>query len=97
MEGIDHTFLQELPEEYRNELLQNEDLFRRNLGQPPAPSNAPVAEAQPMDTASFIATITDPALRLEVLSNLDHATLASLPPSILAEARRAQNQIRYNR
>lgn len=50
-----------------------------------------------MDTASFIATITDPALRLEVLSNLDHATLASLPPSILAEARRAQNQIRYNR
>lgn len=41
-----------------------------------------------MDLASFIATVTDPALRREIFANMDEATIASLPPNLMAEARR---------
>lgn len=41
-----------------------------------------------MDLASFIATVTDPRLRQEILAGLDEATIATLPPNLMAEARR---------
>jgi hypothetical protein len=41
-----------------------------------------------MDIASFIATVTDPALRREIFMNMDEGTLNTLPPNLLAEARR---------
>jgi hypothetical protein len=40
-----------------------------------------------MDVASFIATVTDPRLRQEIFAGLDEATIATLPPNLLAEAR----------
>ena len=50
-----------------------------------------------MDLASFIATVTDPRLRAEILSGLDEATLATLPPNLMAEARRLHDQLRSDR
>ena len=43
-----------------------------------------------MDIASFIATVVDPALRREIFSNMDEATVATLPHNLMAEARRVQ-------
>lgn len=50
-----------------------------------------------MDIASFIATVVDPALRREIFSNMDEATVATLPPNLMAEARRVHEQIRNER
>jgi hypothetical protein len=50
-----------------------------------------------MDVASFIATVTDPALRREIFMNMDEATMATLPPNLMAEARRIRDQIRVDR
>ncbi len=50
-----------------------------------------------MDIASFIATVVDPALRREIFSNMDEATVATLPPNLMAEARRVQEQMRNER
>lgn len=44
-----------------------------------------------MDIASFIATVNDPSLRREIFMNMDEATLNSLPPNLMAEARRVQD------
>jgi len=54
-------------------------------------------EAQQMDIASFIATVTDPRLRLEIMAGLDEATIATLPPNLYAEAQRMNDQIREER
>jgi hypothetical protein len=35
-----------------------------------------------MDIASFIATVTDPRLRTEILGGLDEATINTLPQSV---------------
>lgn len=50
-----------------------------------------------MDVASFVATVTDPRLRQEIFSNMDEATLATLPPHLMAEARRNNDHMRYDR
>ena len=50
-----------------------------------------------MDLASFIATVTDPNLRRDIFMNMDEGTLASLPPNLMAEARRVQDQLRNER
>jgi hypothetical protein len=50
-----------------------------------------------MDIASFIATVTDPNLRREIFMNMDEATIASLPPNLMAEARRMHDQLRFER
>jgi hypothetical protein len=47
-----------------------------------------------MDTASFIASVSDPRLRTEILAGLDDATIATLPANLIAEARRAGDMIR---
>lgn len=50
-----------------------------------------------MDVASFVATVTDVNLRREIFMNMDEATLATLPPNLMAEARNVQNYIRQDR
>ena len=47
----------------------------------------PRREAENMDLASFIATVTDPRIRQEIFATLDEAAMASLPANLLAEAR----------
>lgn len=91
-EGIDREFFYSLPEEYRQELLRNEELMRQNLGQAPTPS-IPQSEPEQMDTASFLATITDESLRREILIGMDEGTLNTLPPRVQAEARRFQRDV----
>lgn len=44
-----------------------------------------------MDLASFIATVTDPNLRRDIFSNMDDATINSLPANLLAEYRQMQD------
>lgn len=78
------------------ELLQNEQFRQRNLGQQPSQAQ-PVREAEQMDIASFIATVTDPNLRREIFAGMDEATMATLPPNLMAEARRFQDQLRVER
>lgn len=48
-----------------------------------------------MDLASFIATVNDPRLRMEIFANMDEATMATLPPHLMAEARNNQMNMRY--
>jgi hypothetical protein len=50
-----------------------------------------------MDVASFLATVTDQTLRREIFMNMDEATVNSLPPLLMAEARRVQDYIRNDR
>ena len=53
-----------------------------------------------MDTASFLATLTDESLRREILLGLDEATISTLPSRVQAEARRHQRDVvrrQYNR
>jgi len=47
----------------------------------------PVRQAEEMDMASFIATVTDPNLRREIFMGMDEAAIANLPPNLMAEAR----------
>lgn len=87
--GLDPTFLENIPEEYRREIIENE-MRSRGIQQP---SRQP----ENMDIASFIATVTDRRLRTEILAGLDEATLATLPPNLLAEARQIGDQLRRDR
>jgi hypothetical protein len=50
-----------------------------------------------MDLPSFIATVVDPSLRREIFANMDEATVATLPPNLMAEARRVHEHIRNER
>jgi len=46
-----------------------------------------------MDIASIIATVQEPGLRREMLSNLDEATINTLPSGLRAEAIAARADI----
>ena len=91
-EGIDEEFFNSLPEEYKQELLRDNDLMRRNLGQPPAEPE-PSREPDAMDTASFLASLTDESLRREILIGMDEPTMATLPEHVQAEGRRYQREL----
>ncbi|GBC34534.2 DUF913-domain-containing protein [Rhizophagus irregularis DAOM 181602=DAOM 197198] len=92
--GIDPTFLEALPDELREEVL-NQHLPPERRNRPPQEAaleqerrdrqrtTEPVAAE--MDTASFFASL-DPQLRQTVLLEQDEMVLASLPPAIVAEA-----------
>ena len=91
-DGIDPEFFNSLPEEYKQELLQDHELLQRNLGRPVPPPEPPRA-AENIDTASFLATLTDENLRRDVLLGMDDQTLGTLPENIQAEARRYQRDL----
>lgn len=50
-----------------------------------------------MDVASFVATVTDVQLRREIFMNMDEATINTLPPHLMAEARGVHDFVRQDR
>ena len=89
---ISREFLEALPPEIREELLQQEAQDRRrrerdeNRRRAAASGGAPAPRAEEMDPASFLASL-DPHLRQAVLMEQDEEVLAQLPQAIAAEAR----------
>lgn len=90
---ISAEFLEALPAEIREELLQQEAQDRRRREreearrQQAATGGVPAAPApEDMDPASFLASL-DPILRQHVLAEQDEDMLAHLPEEIAAEAR----------
>jgi E3 ubiquitin-protein ligase HUWE1 len=77
---LDPEVLAALPEDMRREVIEQERLARGQQDPPADP-----ARAEDMDTASFLASV-GPDLREEILVSADNDFLASLPPSIAAEA-----------
>jgi hypothetical protein len=86
--GLDAEFLANIPEEMRIELIQQ----RQRELQP-----QPARQAEQMDIASFIATVTDRNLRREIFMNMDEATLNTLPPPLMAEGRQIREYIQNDR
>ena len=59
--------------------------MRSNLGEE-------VKEPQHLDNANFIASITDPQIRRDILENMQDEELALLPPNLIGEARRYRRE-----
>lgn len=92
-EGIDPEFFNSLPEEFKQDLLRDTNLLARNLGQPPAEPEPPQGQPDAMDTASFLASLTDQNLRREILITMDEQTMQTLPEHVQAEGRRYQREL----
>jgi E3 ubiquitin-protein ligase HUWE1 len=89
---IDQEFLDALPVDIRDEIMQQERQDRRRRereerNRQAASANGGAA-AREMDAADFIATLP-PQLRSQVLMDQDDETLALLPPEIADQARAA--------
>ena len=78
---IAQDVLDALPDDIRAEVLREQ--ARDRAAPPPEPADP--SQAQDMDTASFIATLT-PELRQEVLLTMTEEVLRTLPPELVAEA-----------
>ena len=87
---ISREFLEALPPDIREELLQQEAHDRRRRERDEERRRRATANGggagEEMDTASFLASL-DPSLRNAVLSEQDEDVLAQLPQAIAAEAR----------
>lgn len=83
--SLDPSVLAELPPEVRREVIEQERRERRIREQEQAPADP--ARAADIDIASFIATLSSPELREEVLLTADESVLNTLPPDLQAEAR----------
>ncbi|CAG8525542.1 7740_t:CDS:2, partial [Scutellospora calospora] len=81
-DAISSEFLAALPDDLREEIIQQEEALEQERMIRQRTSEPVAAE---MDTASFFASL-DPQLRQTVLLEQDEMVLASLPPSIVAEA-----------
>jgi len=94
--GLDPEALAALPEDMQREAIaQEQQQRRREQSEPANPSNA-----QEMDNASFLASLSSPELRAEVLLDADEAFLNSLPPEIVAEVqmlRETRSHSRHSR
>ncbi|PSN61279.1 hypothetical protein BS50DRAFT_681072 [Corynespora cassiicola Philippines] len=96
---ISEEFLNALPADIREEILQHEAQERRrrereeNRRRNQAANGGPRAED--MDAASFLASL-DPGLRQAVLMEQDEDVLRQLPPEISAEARAYGGDRRLN-
>ncbi|KAI0422307.1 hypothetical protein F5X98DRAFT_369773 [Xylaria grammica] len=89
---IFQEFLDALPEDIREEIVRQEGAERRRRDREEARRQATAAgqvpEAQDMDPASILMTFP-PALRDQVLMEQGPEILDSLPPELVAQARRA--------
>jgi E3 ubiquitin-protein ligase HUWE1 len=89
-QDLDPEFLQALPPEMRDELMQQIAHERRRNEREASRRRNATAGAPPraddMDPASFFATL-DPALRSQLLMEVDEEALGALPPQLQAEAR----------
>ena len=83
--GLDPEALAALPEEMRREVIQQEQQERSLREQQAAQPAADPANAEEMDNASFLASLT-PDLRQEILLTADDTFIASLPPNLVNEA-----------
>lgn len=83
--GMDPELVQSLPRDMIEELLQNNQMWADNLGNPP-PNQAQPAEAE-MGIADMIAATGDPNLRREMLIQLSNDQAATLPEALRAERR----------
>jgi E3 ubiquitin-protein ligase HUWE1 len=96
---INQEFLDALPPEIREEILQNEAQERRRREREEARRRSQVPGAargaEDMDPASFLASL-DPGLRQAVLMEQDDDVLRQLPPEISAEARAYGGDRRLN-
>jgi len=87
--SLNEEFLAALPPEIRREVVEQEAEYRRRREREAAAAESSAAEnshGTDLDNASFLATLS-PALREEILATADEAFLATLPPSMVAEAR----------
>lgn len=96
---INQDFLDALPPEIREELLQQEAQERRRRERDEArrrtQANNGAAQPEDMDPASFLASL-DPTLRAAVLMDQDEEVLRHLPPEIATEARAYGGDRRLN-
>ena len=89
--GYDYDTVAALPESIRQEILdqarRDRDLARQVAGggAGATESSGSSAQAQEMDNASFLVSLS-PELRAEVLLTADPSFIASLPPELVAEA-----------
>ena len=83
--GLDPEALAALPEEMRREVIEQEQVERRQREEANAEPAADPANAEEMDNASFLASLT-PELRQEILLTADDSFISSLPPNLIAEA-----------
>ena len=81
--SLDPEVLAALPEEMRREVIE-QDRRERQLREE-SQANADPSQAEEMDNANFIASLS-PDLRDEILVTADDAFLSTLPPNIVAEA-----------
>lgn len=80
---LDPAVLAELPEDMRQEVIEQDRQQRLLAQQEQTPADP--SHAQEMDNASIIASMA-PELREDILMTLDESVLNTLPPHVIAEA-----------
>eukprot|EP00934_Nitzschia_sp_Nitz4_P006861 Nitzschia sp. Nitz4//scaffold116_size91068//11601//24470//NITZ4_004949-RA/size91068-processed-gene-0.22-mRNA-1//1//CDS//3329533551//6851//frame0 len=93
--SLDLEALAALPEDMRREVIEQEQRERRIQAEAAAEVPADPANAEEMDNASFVASLS-PELRREVLLTADSSLLGSLPASVVAEAQLLRDRARYD-
>lgn len=83
--GVFHFNRSALPEEMRQEIIEQERQQQQRRQQESESAPADPSNAEDMDGANFLASLA-PELRQEILLTSDQAFLETLPPQILAEA-----------
>lgn len=94
--SLDPDALAALPEDMRQEVIEQERNERRFREQQHDDQPADPSRAEDLDPASFVASLA-PDLREEILLTADNDFLNSLPPDILAEARLLRERALVNR
>lgn len=85
--GMDPELVQSLPRDMIEELLQNNQMWADNLGNPPPNQGAQPAQAEGDMIADMINSTADPNLRREMLIQLSNDQAANLPQNLRDERR----------
>jgi hypothetical protein len=90
--SLDPEALAALPEDLRREIIEEEQHQQRLREREAAQPAADPANAEEMDPASFLASLT-PELRQDILLTADDTFLQGLPPNIQAEANALRERV----
>ena len=90
--SLDPEALAALPEDMRREIIEQEQQQQRLREREAAQPAADPANAEEMDPASFLASLT-PELRQDILLTADDTFLQGLPPNIQAEANALRERV----
>jgi hypothetical protein len=90
--SLDPEALAALPEDMRREIIEEEQHQQRLREREAAQPAADPANAEEMDPASFLASLT-PELRQDILLTADDTFLQGLPPNIQAEANALRERV----